>query len=164
MPERVIVNSTPIIALSSIDCLHLLKELYGTIIIPSAVNAEIGAKSKSKAQNQLETFTDWIQVMEISNTSHKQTFRTQLHEGEVEVMILGQELSSDLLIIDDYLAREYAKYLGFNVIGTVGIILLAKSKRLTHEVKPLIDKLISNGIYLSNRLYSEILKIAKEGN
>jgi len=114
------------------------------------------------AQNQLEASLDWIQIKEINNVNQKQTFKTQLHEGEVEVIILGQELSADLLIIDDYMAREYAKYLGFKVIGTLGILLLAKSKGFICEVKPLVDKLITNGIYISDRLYSDVMKIAEE--
>jgi len=162
MAKIVIVNSTPIIALSSVGCLGLLKDLYGTVIIPHAVKYEIGVKGKSKAQNQLEISLDWIQIKEINNVAQKQTFRTQLHDGEVEVIILGHELSADLLVIDDYNAREYAKYLDFKVIGTVGILLLAKSKGLIHEVKPLVDRLIENGIYISSRLYSEIMAIAVE--
>jgi len=162
MPETIIVNSTPIIALSSIDNLHLLKELYKTVIIPCAVKDEIEAKSKSKAHNQLEMSLDWIHVNEINNIAQKKTFRTQLHDGEVEVIILGQELFADLLIIDDYNAREYAKYLGFKVVGTIGILLLAKSKGIIHAIKPLMDKLIVNGIYISSRLYSEIMMIADE--
>jgi len=162
MPKTVIVNSTPIIALSSIDKLGLLKELYGTVIIPNAVKDEVGAKGNSKAHNQLEASTDWIHVREINNVAHKQTFRTQLHDGEVEVIILGQELTADILVIDDNSAREYAKYLGLNIIGTVGIILLAKSKGFIYEVKPLLDRLIANGIFISNRLYADVMKIANE--
>jgi len=67
-----------------------------------------------------------------------------------------------LLVIDDYKAREYAKYLGFNIIGTVGILLLAKSRGMILEVKPLVDGLIANGIYIGSRLYSEIIKMANE--
>ena len=162
MPKAVIVNSTPLIALSSIDKLGLLKELYGTVIIPNAVKDEIEAKSNSKAHILLEASTDWIHVREINNVAHKQTFRTQLHDGEVEVIILGQELTADILVIDDNSAREDAKYLGFNIIGTVGIILLAKSKGFIYEVKPLLDRLIANGIFISNRLYAEVMKIADE--
>jgi predicted nucleic acid-binding protein len=92
MSKTVIVNSTPVIALSSIDCLGLLKELHGNVIIPCAVRDEIRVKSKSKAQNQLELSIDWIHIREINNIAQKQTFKTQLHEGEVEVIILGQEL------------------------------------------------------------------------
>ena len=162
MSEIVIVNSTPIIALSSIDSLNLLRKIYGTVIIPEAVKAEISFKSKSKAHYQLNKSSDWIQIREITNEFHKQMFKTQLHDGEVEVMILGQELNADLLVIDDFVAREHAKYLGFKVIGTIGILISAKSKGFIHQIKPLMDKLIINGIYISNRLYSEIIKIAGE--
>jgi len=123
---------------------------------------ESDAKSDSKAQNQLKASSAWIHVKDINNVPQRQVFKTQLHAGEVEVMILGQELAADILVIDDYMARKYAKYLGFNVVGTVGIFLLAKSKKLIHEVKPLVDQLISNGIYISDRLYVEILKISGE--
>ena len=60
MSETVIVNSTPIIALSSIDEFHLLKDIYGTVIIPNAVKTEIGTKSKSKAHKLLYECSDWI--------------------------------------------------------------------------------------------------------
>ena len=39
--RKVVVNTTPIIALANIGCLNLLHELYDEIIIPSAVNNEI---------------------------------------------------------------------------------------------------------------------------
>ena len=162
MPKTVIINSTPIIALSSIDKLDLLKELYGTVIIPNAVKGEIDAKGGSTAKKHLEASSTWIYTRHIENVAQKQTFKTNLHDGEVEVMILGQELNADLLVIDDYMAREYAKYLEFSVVGTVGIILLAKSKELVSEVKPSVDLLIANGIYIGRRLYSEIMKIADE--
>ena len=77
-------------------------------------------------------------------------------------MILGQELNADLLVIDDYVAREYAKYLGFKVIGTIGVLLAAKAKGFINEVKPLVDRLIENGIYISSRLYFEIMRTADE--
>ena len=162
MPNTIIVNSTPIIALSAIDKITLLKELYGTIVIPSAVSNEINVKSNSKAKNQLDMHSDWIHIKMIKNVEQKITFKTQLHEGEVEVIILGQELNAKTLIIDDYLAREYAKYLGFNVVGTVGVLLSSKAKGLIDTVKPFVDKMIKNGFYLNKRLYDEILMIANE--
>ncbi len=42
--RRVIVNSTPLIVLCKINRLDILKELYGEIIIPQAVFAEVTAK------------------------------------------------------------------------------------------------------------------------
>ena len=45
--RKVIVNSTPIIALSKAGRLHLLKELYGQISIPTAVKEEVTRKNDS---------------------------------------------------------------------------------------------------------------------
>ena len=45
--RKVIVNSTPIISLSKAGCLHLLKDLYGQISIPTAVKEEVTRKNDS---------------------------------------------------------------------------------------------------------------------
>lgn len=42
--RRVIVNSTPLIALCNADLLNILKKIYGSIIIPKAVFDEVTAK------------------------------------------------------------------------------------------------------------------------
>jgi len=56
----VIVNTSPLIALSSIDCLHVLRDLYKGIIIPDAVYAEIGAKADSKLKQEIDASVGWI--------------------------------------------------------------------------------------------------------
>lgn len=58
----IIINSTPVIALASIDKLHLLKDLYKVVYIPEAVNDEVFAKKDSKAQVELARAREWIQV------------------------------------------------------------------------------------------------------
>ncbi|NLW46401.1 MAG: DUF3368 domain-containing protein [Firmicutes bacterium] len=150
------------IALASIDKINLLKELYGEIHIPKAVQDEIIVKTGSKAQIAVDNFQDWIIVSSIKNIETKRFFKIQLHDGEVEVMILGKELKADTLIIDDSLARKYAKYLGFKITGTLGVILNSKEQGIIKYVKPLIDGLVDNGIYIEDSLYQSILRIAGE--
>jgi predicted nucleic acid-binding protein len=163
MPDRIVVtNSTPVIALSSIYRLELLKDLYGEIIIPKAVHDEVMAKKDSVSQLALVQANDWIITKIVINSEAKKFFKVQLHEGEVEVMLLGKELKANLLIIDDYLAREYAKYLDFEITGTLGVILKAKEKRIIGEIKPLLSDLIDNGIYIGNKLFQDVLKLAEE--
>lgn len=53
-------------------------------------------------------------------------YKTQLHEGEVEVMILAKEVAADVVIIDDANAKKYAKYLKLPVTGTLGVLLRSK--------------------------------------
>ena len=64
----VIVNSTPVIALAAIDCLYLLKEIYGKVYIPEAVYNEVAAKQGSKAQLEIDGLKDWIQIKKIQNS------------------------------------------------------------------------------------------------
>lgn len=158
----VVVNSTPIIALSAIHRLDLFKHLYGEIIIPKAVHDEVMVKKDSISQLALARAKDWIITKSITNNEAKKFFKVQLHDGEVEVMLLGRELEADLLVIDDYTAREYAKYLDFKVTGTLGVILRAKEKGIVKEVKPLITDLRENGIYISENLFIDVLKMAGE--
>lgn len=119
-------------------------------------------KTGSKAQIAVDNFQDWIIVSSIKNIETKRFFKIQLHDGEVEVMILGKELKADTLIIDDSLARKYAKYLGFKITGTLGVILNSKEQGIIKYVKPLIDGLVDNGIYIEDSLYQSILRIAGE--
>lgn len=77
-------------------------------------------------------------------------------------MILAEEIKADLCIIDDLLARKYAKYLGLNITGTLGILIKAKEKTIIPSVKPLMDELIKNNIYIDNKLYNNILELTKE--
>lgn len=158
----VIINSTPVIALASIDSLYLLKELYKKVYVPKAVYDEIYAKKSSKAQIEFERNREWIHVRQIENIESKKFFRVQLHDGEVEVMILGKELSADLLVIDDYIAREYAKYLDFKITGTLGVILKSKETSIIDTIKPYVDALIENGIYIGSKVYEDVLKLAGE--
>lgn len=77
-------------------------------------------------------------------------------------MILAEEINADLCIIDDLLARKYAKYLGYTITGTIGILLKAKEEGYINKVKPLLDDLLNGGIYIDDKLYDRILKIANE--
>jgi len=44
----VISNASPLIGLSSINCLHILKELWNEIIIPEAVYNEVVVNASGK--------------------------------------------------------------------------------------------------------------------
>ena len=61
--RRVIANTTPLIALANIDRLELLRELYGSIIIPQAVMDEI---IREPAKQRVRRAT-WIKVEPVIN-------------------------------------------------------------------------------------------------
>ncbi|MBQ9031493.1 MAG: DUF3368 domain-containing protein [Parasporobacterium sp.] len=157
--RKVVVNTTPIIALSDIGYLHLLKKLYGEIIIPQAVYDEILSEP---ALSDVKMNRDWIRVEKIQDTSQKKMYKARLHAGEVEVMILAQEKNADLVIIDDNTAKKTAKYLGLTVTGTLGVLLKCKSSGYIEEVKPVLEKLEDNGLYISSSVKEYVLELAAE--
>ena len=158
MPDRIVVaNSTPIIALSNIKRLDMLRELYGTIIIPKAVEMEVSTKNPD-----FSTQHNWIEVKPIANMAAYRAFTSVLHAGEVEVIILAGELQADLVILDDGLARKHAKYLNLNLTGTIGVLLKAKQENMIKQLRPILDELLEQGFYLSDQMYADVLELAGE--
>ena len=159
--RKVIVNATPLIILSHIGHLAILRSLYTEIIIPRAVYKEVCAKPDS-ACRQIKDNLDWVQVRDISHPMDRQMYQARLHAGEVEVMILARETEADLLIIDDNAAKKTAKYLGFTVTGTLGVLLKAKRQGLVQEVRPLLEAMRKNGFYVSSTVIKMALATAHE--
>ena len=122
--RKVIANTTPLIALANIGQLEILHKIYGTITVPKAVFDEIILEP---AKHMVGS-ANWIKVEEIQGQLQKDFFSARLHAGEVEVMILAREQEADLVIMDDDAAKKTAKFLGFNVIGTLGILIKAKKE------------------------------------
>jgi predicted nucleic acid-binding protein len=156
--RKVVVNTTPLIALSHIGQLDILKKMYGEILIPNAVYNELSAKPDSICKIEVDNSKDWIRVEEIKNQMAKSMYKTQLHEGEVEVMILAQEVNADLVIIDDANAKKHAKYLKLLVTGTLGVLIKAKQSGYVDKLKPMLQMMIENGIYISQDLVKLCLK------
>lgn len=148
--RKVVVNSTPVIALAGIHALHILREMYQEVLIPEAVYLELTAKEDTVSE-QLRS-ADWIHTTSIHNEQDKRMYRTKLHAGEVEVMILAQEISADLVVLDDYAARKTAQYLGLTVTGTIGVIVKAAQKGIIQDAMPLIEALEESGFYISAEL------------
>lgn len=159
--RKVVVNSIPIIALSKVSRLDLLQQMYGEIIIPKAVYQEVIEKN-DVVEKAIADNASWIHIFNISEQADKKMYKARLHEGEVEVMILAQEIHADLVIIDDLAARKTAEYLELTLTGTIGILIKAKRLGLISEVMPIIDEMKSNNIYFSEILIDRIRKITGE--
>ena len=158
--RKIISNTTPIISLLKVDKLNLLKELYAKIIVPKAVYLEI-ENGKEKPYYHDLTQIDWIEIQEIGNPVSRDFF-LDLDEGEAEVLILAKELNADLVIMDEIMGRRYSKQLGFNLTGTIGILLKAKEEGLIESMKDLLTELTKKGTWLSPKLIKKTIELANE--
>lgn len=159
--RKVIVNSTPMIALAKCRKLELLRKMYERIIIPEAVFKELTFK-EDIVSTSLEENLNWIEVKKIRHTEDRKLFKTRLHDGEVEVMILARELNADVVIIDDLAARNTAEYYHLPVTGTLGVLIKAKKNGLIDEVMPVIKEMQHQHIYFSESLIALIREKAGE--
>ena len=160
--RRVIVNSTPLLVLGNIGQLDVLHKMYGEIIIPEAVVREVTEKEDAASQ-AVRAADNWIKVEAVQNPSEYALYRARLHAGEVETMILAQQSpKADLIVLDDNAARKTADFLGLTVTGTIGILLKAKQNGIIAQIKPLLNEIMQNGFFISDRLLQMILKAAGE--
>ena len=159
---NIIVNATPLISLAVINHLHLLEQIFEKAYIPHAVYNEVIAQGKNKAgYTQLLQMKDFI-VVEPINTALKQSIMLQLDEGEAEVITIAKDMNMPLVCIDEFAGRKYANLLGLEVVGTLGILLIAKKRGFIPIIKPLCDQLIQHDRYISRELYNSILNKANE--
>lgn len=157
---KVVSNTTPIISLLKLKCLDLLRQLYTQLYIPVAVYNEVEAGKAKDFYTDLSKI-DWIKIIEIQNKQAVKYF-LDLDSGEAEAIVLATELNADLIILDEKLGRFHAKHADLKVTGTIGILLKAKSVGLIQELKPLLNELTDKGVWISDKLKSQILLISGE--
>lgn len=157
MPE-IVSNTGPLIALASINQFDLLKNLFGKILIPPAVRAEILDETTVRAVNKAK----WLIIHAVQDRIAVQLLGEELDPGESAAIILAREMNADLLLIDERAARRKATTLELSTIGTLGILLMAKNRGFVPVLKPLLDELHRVGFHMSEELYQMVLQSAGE--
>ena len=149
-----IADSSSLIALSAADSLHLLDMLYGDVKVPFSVFSEVTTPGKPES-----VVLHKYLKKRIINVSPEEIIIADytLGQGEVEAMILYKRLKADLLLIDDKRARKIAGLNDINTIGSLGVLLEAKEKKIIHEIRPAIIKIYNSNIHLSPELCDYIL-------
>lgn len=150
---KVISDLSSLIALSEIGKLNLLNKIFGEVIIPNAVEKEV-YREKSPPK--------WIKIFSVTQRLASYILESSLGPGESEAICLFKEVNADILILDDLNARRVAEKLEINITGTLGILLLAKEKKLIKLIKPLIEELMKGSFRISDELYEDVLDLAGE--
>ena len=79
-------------------------------------------------------------------------------QGEAEAIALAQRESSSILLLDDLRARKLADRLGLRRMGTVALLGQAKREGMIPKLKPMLDALVANGIYIRQELIAAALQ------
>jgi predicted nucleic acid-binding protein len=155
---KIISNAGPLITLSQVGKLNLLKELYGTIIIPETVQYEVVVQGQGAVGAEEVGKASWINVQAVTNKLAVELLRERLDAGESEAIVLAMESKADLLLMDEARARRISEGRGIKLIGTLGLLAVAKKRGLITKIRPLLDQLMSVGFYMSSDLYQAMLE------
>lgn len=118
----VVADSTPINILVRIGLVDLLPQLFGNVVLPTAVLAELtDARAPSILREFGTALPAWVKVQSPKLVDPQ----LAADPGEREAICLALELRADLLLVDDKAARALATARGVRITGTLGVLELA---------------------------------------
>ncbi len=110
----VVSNTTPIITLSSIGKIDLLKNFFNSVYVAQSVYNEIRAK---KAFGYEEIEDDFFQIIKVENSLAVNLLQQDLDIGEAETIVLAKELKADIVLIDENIGPEFNPPVQQNLSG-----------------------------------------------
>jgi len=127
----VVADTTPLNYLILIGQVELLRELFGKVMIPEAVLAELRhPKAPSAVANWLLRLPAWLTVEKVECLDQS----IQLGHGENEAISLAVERHISIVLMDERRSRSAAETRGLLPIGTLNILDLADERGLVDGV------------------------------
>jgi predicted nucleic acid-binding protein len=159
----VVSNASPLITLFKVGALHVLPALFEKVLVATEVFHEITVTGVGRPGATDVQGASWIEVKSYTNAAQFARWRAQrgLGAGETATILLAQELSANLAIIDERTARGFATSLGVNVMGCVGILESAARKNLIADLRGTYQKLIGSGTYIDPAILNRSLTAFK---
>ncbi len=152
-----VLDASPIIYLAKVKLLEKLKEL-DKFYLTNSVFKEVVERASDAAETKYIKM--WTEKSIKNPKSDLFTSVYGLSKADSESLSLAKELSCTI-ILDEKRGREIAKLSSIDVHGTVYLLIqMVKKKILTKsQFKQYLDKIITEGFYLSTTLYSEVLNV-----
>lgn len=171
MSTVVIADASPLIALARIEQFQLLPMLFNEVLMTDIVQHEIlqGGVFSERAILEQAIKAGWLQVVRLDKQPILNDFNAAvegLDAGEASSIRwsahLQQQQQAVLLIMDEAKGRAVARRLKLDLMGSAGILALAKRQGLISSVQPLLIQLKQSGYYLSDSVIKAALKLAQE--
>jgi predicted nucleic acid-binding protein len=152
----VIADTTPLNYLILIGEGEVLAQLYGRVIIPTAVRDELTNRlTPAVVRNWIANAPSWLETQ--AAVMIATDFPPGLGAGEREAISLAQALRADQLIADDMSARREAARRGIAVIGTLGVLREAAFEGLI-DLASALDGLRNTSFHITPGLIEYLLK------
>lgn len=152
----VVADTSPICYLILIDLIDVLPQLYGQIFVPERVRLELADKgAPSAVRTWISDPPPWLEVRTVK--SPESISLQSLDPGERDAIVLAEELQANLMLLDDKAARKVAAQRSLQIIGLLGVLILASQQQLI-DFEATIHKLKQTSFRISRRLLDDLVK------
>lgn len=157
-------DSGPLIWLARINRLSLLRTLFGGVVVPERVWAEVSSGGSADSVLIGEALGEgWVRVEGGVGGEASALVRVSgLHLGEAEAVLLARRLGA-LFLVDEREASATARVFGVRPMGTLGVLLmgLAEGCLALGEFLECLDLLVGSGFWLSLDVYRRAVAEAR---
>lgn len=158
---KVFSNTTPFIALASIDQLQLMPQLFGRIYVAQSVIEECAEGGRILVPH-LKSLS-WVMPMADESSSNMPVL-LELDRGEKQTLLLASKHTDSTVIIDERLGRNVAEYMGLQVTGTLGVLAKAKASGFIPSFYAAAQGMREQGIHYSDGLITRLAQHLGEIN
>ncbi len=160
MGKIVIADAGPLIAFARVHQLGLLPQLFDRVFVTDIVFAECAGREDFPESPLIREAVDKKQLG-LCTAPDFSAYAQKIDAGEASAIALAIEYGCGVLM-DDKAGRKMATNAAVPVIGTVGVLVLAKRKRLIPLVMPQLKALAISGYFLSEEIIAAALAASGE--
>ena len=125
--ESIVADTTPLNYLVLIQAADILSNLYGKVLIPPAVKAELAhANTPDVVRTWISQPPSWLEIVNLKKPVDLAL--SHLDAGEQEAISLASELQASLLLMDERDGVAVARGRGLKVVGTLSVLDLAATR------------------------------------
>jgi len=160
----VVSNTSPLSNLAILGRLELLRDQFGSVLVPRAVRRELLRLQHRAAAELLESaFAEgWLRVTSLVGPV-PEYLRSGLRSGEAEAVALALDHGADLTLLDNGDARRRATEAGLQMSGVLGILLRAKRNGQIPSLREEIRRLRKEArFFIARPLERELIAAAGE--
>lgn len=153
----VVADTSPLRYLVLIQHIDILPTLYGRVIVPPDVIAELAHEhTPAMVQAWLSNPPNWLDVRAPKSATTIEA--ATLGPGEQAAIALAEELAADALLIDDRDGRREATRRRLPVLGTLRVLADAAEQSLL-DLADAFDRLAHTNFRADERLVQRLLVI-----
>ena len=152
---KVVSNSSPLIVLTKINRIDLLKHLFTSVYISEEVYSEVYKIKKGHCPR-------WIKVVKVKGRMAVDALDAIVDKGEAETIILAKEMNIKHVLMDDRKGVNLARKMGLEPLRTTTVIGIAYKNDLLAYIQKELLNLREKGYWITDYYIEEITKQFKD--